>query len=627
MDKGSLSLWSRPRLRGVVLATALWLVVCPGCTCRQTREPPTATVGGFEPIPAELALADMARFDIRTVSLVSDGGNRLVVSYSKLNSVDLSHAGTFWRLSTDGGRTFGPERTYAHALWLIEGGIAGVRTAAGNLLFTGSSDGGATWTEPVQINDEQNSFRHGFGGGVALVQPTHHQVYCLWTDRRQGFLSLFFSASTDGGRTWSPNQAVEYDFRESEQTAPRLVTGDNGRLIAVWIDWRDRQTLADIRSSYSDDGGRHWSKSKRVNDDLAYGWQITPSVVKRGNQVYVAFSDFREPGEEGDNDWNIYFARSDDNGATWSKNIRLNDWQAGSDHEPSLVIDESGTLYCLWRTGRESIFGHAAFSYSTDRGRSWLPSNIIQRRDEPASISESSLVYSAGRLLCRWREIGFGFTRDRLVWLEPTSSAMRADNYGPATIAEPSGPPPASEGTVLFSDGFSDEEASAWEVERGTWMVVDGSYMGVEPSSPAPYASLARFNEPDRYILRGRFKLDPVSHYDADIYFRHEPTSGTYYVIKNRFRLGAWLAVNGSGQVSPGTLDSLPMTERRFPFQNNRWYEFKLVVTPERIDYFVNERLMLSYDGPLKLKPGRFGIGGGGAAPTYFDDIVVAEIR
>src|SRR5712691_6742999 len=61
---------------------------------------------------------------------------------------------------------------------------------------------------------------------------------------------------------------------------------------------------------------------------------------------------------------NIYFTASSDNGQTWNRNIRLNDVQPGVDGDPSLTIDEHGTLYALWRSCRESIFGDIYFAYS-----------------------------------------------------------------------------------------------------------------------------------------------------------------------------------------------------------------------------------------------------------------------
>jgi hypothetical protein len=70
-----------------------------------------------------------------------------------------------------------------------------------------------------------------------------------------------------------------------------------------------------------------------------------------------------------------------------------------------------------------------------------------------------------------------------------------------------------------------------------------------------------------------------------------------------------------------------PLAERRFPFQNNRWYEFTLVVRPDRIDYFVNGRLMLRSESPVQLPPGAIGLGGAGQAPTYFDDVVISEAK
>src|SRR5262249_3379346 len=154
----------------------------------------------------------------------------------------------------------------------VKGGLAAVGPVGANLFYSRSETDGATWSAPVQINDEQDSVA-GFSPLGPLVQPSERDVYCLWADRRRGFPLIFFSASHDGGRTWSPNQAVEYDFREGEQTQPRLAAGADGRLLAFWTDARDPRTLKDIRAAYSDDGGQHWSPSQRLNDDAEPVWQ------------------------------------------------------------------------------------------------------------------------------------------------------------------------------------------------------------------------------------------------------------------------------------------------------------------------------------------------------------------
>ena len=50
------------------------------------------------------------------------------------------------------------------------------------------------------------------------------------------------------------------------------------------------------------------------------------------------------------------------------------------------------------------------------------------------------------------------------------------------------------------------------------------------------------------------------------------------------------------------------------------------MVTPTRVEYYVDGSLMLSYDGRLQLPPGRIGVGGLSSAPTYFDDIAIYQL-
>ena len=607
-----------------------FLAVLQLTSCWLKQAGPSVTVHGFTPVKAELNLGDTSKFEFTVTFATSDGDRRLLVGYSKLDRHNNEYLGSFFSISTDEGASFGPERDSPGGIHFVEGGLAAAKTATSagggtNIFYTRSYNDGETWTEPVQINDEQGSVQFGFGGGLSFVQPSQADVYFLWTDRRRGFLSLFSSASHDGGRTWVPNQVVEYDFREGEQTAPLLLTGARGRLIAIWIDWRSRQTLADIRSAYSDDGGQHWSASQKINDDSEHVWQIAPVAVVRGNRVCVAFQDFREPGEEGDNDWNIYFARSDDNGKTWTKNVRVNDVQEGQDSSAGLLVDEAGTLYCTWRTCRRSLLGHVAFSYSTDQGQSWSRSTLV---DESAEMlfREPVLppVALGDKLLCSWHETSFDSVKSRFAWLKPS--------LGPTPIESGAGRPPIEEreapgdvrGNVLFADDFSSESSRRWQPTSGVWMVVDGVYMGVEPASQGGFSSFADFKEPQSYILRGKFKLDPVNHYRANIYFRSDPARGTYYAITNEFRAGVWLSIKDNAK--PRTfLVGRALAERRFPFQNNRWYQFTLIVAPERVDYFVDGRLMVRSTSPLRLPAGAIGVGGGGPAPSYFDDLVVSE--
>lgn len=631
-------------------STGFYILICDlslvlllsSCSSHNAR--PSAPIYGFRANSAEFNLGDATRFEFKLGGIASDGQRRLLISYAKHDRTTGEKLGEFFTTSTDEGASFGPERplpTGSISIFtrftLTQTGGSAVYVsnprysdAVWNIFYARLETDDATWSEPVQINDEQDSMTFSGGGDFRFIQPSREEIDCLWTDKRRGFQLVFFSASHDGGRTWSPNQAVEHDFREGTQLSPRIVVGAEGRLLAFWQEARDRQTLFDIRCSYSDDGGQHWSASQKINDDKEPVWQTEPVAVARGNQIFLAFTDFREPGEEGGNDWNIYFSASSDNGRTWKQNIRLNDVQAGVDDDPRLVIDDRGILYCLWQSGRDSILGEVYFAHSTDGGQSWSPSIKVSDGNELLYRKcEDSIMVAGGKLLFQLEERRPGWEKVSLTWIEPLSAPASVNKSVPAPAIESPTPPSLPSGEASFADDFSSGSQARWQVATGVWSIVDGAFMGVEPGAVVPFSSFARYKEPESYLLHGRFKLDPVHHQMAYLYFRANPTARRTYVINNGFQTGVCLSIKQDDSpplvVGSFALDGRPLAQRRFPFQNNRWYEFTLAVRPERVDYFVDGRWMLSYKGRLNLPPGSLGIGGFGSAPTYFDDIVVTE--
>lgn len=81
--------------------------------------------------------------------------------------------------------------------------------------FSRSTDGGQTWSPPVRINDDPAGSNNWQWFGTLSVAPDG-RIDVVWNDTRNavgGYDSeLFYSFSTDGGLSWSPDEPISPAF-------------------------------------------------------------------------------------------------------------------------------------------------------------------------------------------------------------------------------------------------------------------------------------------------------------------------------------------------------------------------------------------------------------------------------
>jgi hypothetical protein len=88
-------------------------------------------------------------------------------------------------------------------------------TDGSDVMFVRSTDGGSTFSAPRRINDDpvNHSTWHWFG---TLSIAPNGRIDVVWFDTRNAAdnttSQLFYSYSSDGGNTWSPNMAVSNPF-------------------------------------------------------------------------------------------------------------------------------------------------------------------------------------------------------------------------------------------------------------------------------------------------------------------------------------------------------------------------------------------------------------------------------
>lgn len=109
----------------------------------------------------------------------------------------------------------------------------------------------------------------------------------------------------------------------------------------------------------SDDGGETWSDARRLPDGILGPVKNKPVQLVDG--AILAASSTEHDG------WRVHFERSGDGGRTWQHIGPVNDGQAFSAIQPSILLLGGARLMALGRTRQGKVFQIA----SEDLGRTW----------------------------------------------------------------------------------------------------------------------------------------------------------------------------------------------------------------------------------------------------------------
>ena len=343
-------------------------------------------------------------------------------------------------------------------------------TGGDDIYFTKSSDGGRTWSTPLRVNDDI--------GNVAQAQPRlaldpANNIYIAWTDTRGGTNDIYFSKSINGGSSFSANVRVN-DVPTNSQSEPSLAVDPvNPHLVHVaWTDTRTPITGPDIYYSNSTNGGLSFNPSARLNDDLGGAEQSTPEIAIAPNRnVYVVWRDPRGSPE-------IYYTRSLDFGATWSLNTYVNGDAGNVDQRnPTIAIDAAGTVYVAWTDYRNQNTAPDVFEAWLASGSATFSAKVQVNDDRGiAPQINPSISANAGKIQLAWADYRTGGSTSYDIY---TSSSTDGTTWSPNTKVNDDSlnnyqdyPSIAvdSAGDVFAS--FLDPRAIGWDVYAATLDVV-----------------------------------------------------------------------------------------------------------------------------------------------------------
>lgn len=253
-----------------------------------------------------------------------------------------------------------------HVVWSDRYGGAGPASeqsdAYGDTLYHAYWDGWQ-WSEPLDIII-------GATGDSALAHPevtvdAKGQIYLTWSARAGLYFDSAPALGAHDAASWQSTQVIAEGsgFEES-----RLIANPDGRLHVVSVKLQGDQG-GNLLYTTSEDGGVIWSSPIAISEVYAADdtVSVAPEMVRDGQGwLHVVWSERSAP------DWigqRVLYARSEDDGATWTRPIPLAQRQLDGDWEdhPSLATTGDGNLHLVWVCGEVE----RCYRVSLDGGRAW----------------------------------------------------------------------------------------------------------------------------------------------------------------------------------------------------------------------------------------------------------------
>ena len=304
---------------------------------------------------------------------------------------------------------------YVYAVWHEQGaGLA-------NVFMTVSRNHGKSFHKPVRVSDNAPG---AVAEMFPTVAARDSEVSVAWQELADGRSDdrgrVMFARFDEKGRRRGGDTRVD-DADEGGKWLPQ-VTYDGSTPVLAWIDERDRglQSLP-LEHVYSargtDDGG--FTANVRVDAGapvplaahLDNKW--SPTIAAAGGKVYVAWADFRRYN------WDIFIARSDDGGRTFGASVQVDDFPGFErvDERPSLAVDQLGRVHAAWtdlraREPDTNIF----YARSDNGGASFSPNRQLDDsrhgfdpdRDTPTNQWHPSISWADDTLLAVWQDNRLG---------------------------------------------------------------------------------------------------------------------------------------------------------------------------------------------------------------------------
>lgn len=221
------------------------------------------------------------------------------------------------------------------------------------------------------------------------ITISQHNVHVVWHKRDIVNSTVYYKNSFDNGKNW--NDKVELSLNTTSAYDPKIAV-NNDIIHVVWTDYRDNQS--EIYYTQSIDNGQNWDSPKRLtyHNSSIENTIYNLNIVTDENNVYLAWKDYGLATSE------IYFKRSQNNGVSWKEDQRLTVDYTPS-YYPSLAYD-SDNLYISYQDG--GLVTNICLLTSDSKGKTW--SEKVYITDLESASKKPQIAISNNVIYLIWQD-------------------------------------------------------------------------------------------------------------------------------------------------------------------------------------------------------------------------------
>ncbi len=229
-------------------------------------------------------------------------------------------------------------------IFLIAALLAGALPVGTAFVGSPAAEAAATWSTPVNIS-------HTPGGDKTMIPrnstDNKDRALAVWEDRYRGAASQILGNDSVAGWKSSADQLTPANTGTREAS---IATNGSNYSVAAWQDYDAGGGACNVFAKTRTSAGAWSSNAVQVSHAVGSAKAQSPSLAAGPN------GDFYAVWMQGanDGDMRIYFARSSDNGNSWTNPVPLP--AAAGAKWPKIAVTTNNKVVVAWMQGRLQIY-------------------------------------------------------------------------------------------------------------------------------------------------------------------------------------------------------------------------------------------------------------------------------